>query len=711
MTRLHAAAAVLVLAAASVLAGAAVAAPDAPVPAGQPPAPTARLLDVPYLPQSEDLCGGAALAMVLRYWGARQVFAEDFAPLVDRSRAGIVTTALTAEARRRGWTPITVTGAAGGDAWLDAQIAQARPVIALIAVGPERFHYVVVTARTATHVVFHDPAVGPYRVLAHAEFARAWHAADRWASAILPAAARLERSDPDDTSLVPAPGIDARIEPGDARATSSASAPCDALVAEMVTLARAGRLEPAAAGLTTATALCPGSAAAWQELAGLRFVQSQWEGAGRAAARAAAIAPDDAAVWDLLATSRFLAGQPAAALTAWNHIGRPRLDGLRVSGAARTRQPVIAALVGLPPRDLLTAAAFARAARRLAELPSAALTRLSYQPLAGGLAHADAVVLERPRLPRGAVPLAALGARAAVHRELAVDVASPTGSGELWSGQWRFWDERPRLAFMLAVPSRAGLPGVTTIEGAWERQAYAAPSGTATSGIAHTERLRAAVGLSDWLTSGTRWSAAAALDRWDDTRHLMLAAALDQRLAADHVAVGADAAGWAGAGGGPAFARTALSVAARSSTQAGGAVWSLRAGIVRATRAAPLDLWAGAGTGHGRAPLLRAHPLLDGGVITGAAFGRRLAHATVESAPALLTRSVATLRLAVFVDVARTGQRRAGDPDSAWQADVGTGLRLVLPGRAGTARVDVARGLRDGRTAVSAAWEAPWPGP
>ena len=25
-----------------------------------------RLLDVPYLPQTEDLCGGAAMAMVLR---------------------------------------------------------------------------------------------------------------------------------------------------------------------------------------------------------------------------------------------------------------------------------------------------------------------------------------------------------------------------------------------------------------------------------------------------------------------------------------------------------------------------------------------------------------------------------------------------------------------------------------------------------------------
>ncbi len=28
-------------------------------------------LDVPYLPQTDALCGGAAAAMVFRYWGDR----------------------------------------------------------------------------------------------------------------------------------------------------------------------------------------------------------------------------------------------------------------------------------------------------------------------------------------------------------------------------------------------------------------------------------------------------------------------------------------------------------------------------------------------------------------------------------------------------------------------------------------------------------------
>ena len=55
-----------------------------------PPAPLA-LLDVPYVVQSEALCGGAAAAMVLRYWGERGIAAESFAALVDQSAAGIRT--------------------------------------------------------------------------------------------------------------------------------------------------------------------------------------------------------------------------------------------------------------------------------------------------------------------------------------------------------------------------------------------------------------------------------------------------------------------------------------------------------------------------------------------------------------------------------------------------------------------------------------------
>ena len=51
--------------------------------AAQPP------LTVPYLPQTEALCGGAAAAMVMRFYGDREVYADAFAPLVDWNAGGI----------------------------------------------------------------------------------------------------------------------------------------------------------------------------------------------------------------------------------------------------------------------------------------------------------------------------------------------------------------------------------------------------------------------------------------------------------------------------------------------------------------------------------------------------------------------------------------------------------------------------------------------
>ena len=63
-------------------------------------------MDVPFFAQTVDLCGGAAAAMVLRYWGDRDVQAEDFAALVDSTRGGISTldlvNALRREVRSRG---------------------------------------------------------------------------------------------------------------------------------------------------------------------------------------------------------------------------------------------------------------------------------------------------------------------------------------------------------------------------------------------------------------------------------------------------------------------------------------------------------------------------------------------------------------------------------------------------------------------------------
>ena len=113
---------------------------------------------------------------------------------------------------------------------------------------------------------------------------------------------------------------------------------------------------------------------------------------------------------------------------------------------------------------------------------------------------------------------------------------------------------------------------------------------------------------------------------------------------------------------------------------------------------------------HARAPLLRAHPLLDNGVLNGEAFGRWLSHGTVEYQHPLLAGRVGAIRIAAFADNARAWRLAGGGGSSRLHTDIGAGVRVALPGGGGMARVDVARGLRDRRVVLSAGWQAPWPG-
>ena len=467
----------------------------------------ARLIDVPYLSQTEALCGGAALAMVLRYWGERQVHAEDFAALVDWSAAGIRTDELAAAAMRRGWQAFPFTGTATlSSEWIRHHVDRRRPIVALIEERPGVYHYVVVVGWTADKVIAHDPARTPFRVMSPPEFAHAWARAGHWALLVLPTEAQLERERPSS----PAPAEPARADT------------CGGLVEESVLRARSGDVRAAEDGLRAAIVFCPTDASPWRELAGLRFLESRWAEASRSAERAVrlgAAGPDDPHTWELLATSRFLNAEHDRALDAWNRIDRPHVDIVNVEGGDRTRRPIIDSLLNLAPRTLLTANALRRTRHRLEELPTAAATSVRYRPIDGGLAEVDATIDERPTVPWGVVPMAAAAGRAWAVGEVRADIAGPTGSGELWSGSWRWSEARPRVAFSLAVPAPGRLPGVATLEASWERQSYRAPmrpAGAAINQLQRNDRRRAALGFSDWATGNLRWRAGGALDRWGD---------------------------------------------------------------------------------------------------------------------------------------------------------------------------------------------------
>jgi hypothetical protein len=71
--------------------------------AAQTPPDAHALLDVPYMAQPPALCGGAAVAMVLRYWGRSDVYPQDFASLVSDADGGIFTHTLASAVRDRHW--------------------------------------------------------------------------------------------------------------------------------------------------------------------------------------------------------------------------------------------------------------------------------------------------------------------------------------------------------------------------------------------------------------------------------------------------------------------------------------------------------------------------------------------------------------------------------------------------------------------------------
>ena len=617
--------------------------------------------------------------MVLRFWGATGVYAETFADLVVPSAEGIRGDDLARGIEARGWTVKTF---AGDSALIRSQLAQRRPVIVLLEDRPGRFHYVVIVGWTNRRVILHDPARAPFRVLDEAAFDTAWQKANRWTMLALPGDATDRRvSGP---AAIPE------------RSTSVTAGPCAEMVDEGVRLSAAGALDESRRVLEVAIESCPGAAAPWRELAGLRAVKGEWMLAGSSAREALRRDPRDEHAWRILATSRFLEGDPDGALDAWNHVDEPLLDIVNVTGLERTRYRVATDMLRLRPDTLLRRRDLQDARRRLGELPSALGTRVTYVPGSDGRARVEASVIERPLAPTSILPLASIALRGLTDREARVSFASVTGGGELWTMQWRWWERRQRASLTLAAPAPRGLGGVWSLEASSERQTYATALGDSAE-----SRRGAALRICDWTNGVVRWHSAVGVDRWgNDGTTLTVEAGvarifLRDRLVSD-VSVGMLA---GGVGTWTVRARGEW----HSNPRHDGTVWLARAGYDVAGSRAPLALWPGAGSGPGRDVLLRAHPMLDDGVIRDAVFGRRLAHGGVESRR-WFTAGRRPLRVAVagFVDVANAA-RGIASSDLRLHADAGIGVRVALAG-AGVLRVDLARGLRDGNTALSVGW-------
>ncbi|HEU5256724.1 MAG TPA: papain-like cysteine protease family protein [Vicinamibacterales bacterium] len=633
------------------------------------------VVDVPFIAQSELLCGGAAAAMVMRYWGERGVDAESFRSLVDPKAGGIRTDALAADLRGRDWN---ATALEGSSDTIAEELRQGRPVIALVEERPRTYHFVVVVARNADGVVFHDPARAPFRVMSAADFDKRWAAARRWMLVVTPPAGW-------------GPPVGGPSPASPAISSPDEGTVCDAQIASAIQQAQQNRLEESERTLVGALS-CPG-AAVFRELAGLRVVQRRWAEAADLASSALAREPGDAYALRLLATARFIGDDQLGALDAWNQTREPRIDLVRIDGLIRTRYGVVERSVGLKPGEVLTRSALVRARRRLNELPSGFGT-IDFVPVSSGLAEVRATVVERSIAPRNVFDLAVVGLATAVTRELVVPIVSPTGGGEQITADWRFWAHRPLYQLSIAAPAPWG--GIWSVGVRRERQPF-------TATFSPTLHDSVQLDVADWMNGVVRWQIGGGIDRWNEGPVFRTAAAtMRVTSTGDRLDARGQLRGWFD--GGNRFGQAAVRILARSAPRLEGFVVTADAGVAGVTDSAPPDLWLAGDTGRARSLLLRAHPILtEGERFWTERMARFFAHESTEVQRWWRVGSSRT-GIATFVDTGVTARRLSGG--SITDVDVGIGLRGAYPGRAGALRLDIARGIRDGHVAISVAYSA-----
>jgi peptidase C39-like protein len=658
-------------------------------------------LVVPYLPQTEALCGGAVAAMMYRYWGDVHADVQQFAPLVDERAGGIATDVLARAIEERGWQTFRVTGSVE---LLQEQIDKGRPVMILVADRGIRNHYLLVTGIEEGAVIVHDPTWGPSRRIVFDDLLVAWEPTGFWSLVVLPGengppsnagdGARGER---------PSPFVDdGHVEQAE-RQDRAGAGRCDVLMNDAIARATDRPMSEAYEILEGVHAQCPTDATPLREMAGVRFAEGRWRDAEDLAKQAIVLDGKDGYAPQVLASSRFMQSDLPGALRAWNRAGKPAVNLVEISGLERTRFQTVASATGLSPNMLLTASAFRRAERRLQQMPRFAEARLTFAPEADGYVTVNAAVVERG-VPRGVSEWAASAAVAAIDREARVTLPGATGQGEMWSASWRWWDTRPRMAFGFAAPGLGRLRGVWSVEASWESQQYH-PTFT-------EARTHGALSYGDWLTGNLRYTMSVGMDNWHGPsfggRTVFAGGSLEHRWRDDRWTIAGNATVWSEPSGGSVFHTVAARVRFNSTAGADKWVYLADAGVERAADGAPLALWPRAGEDMRERVLLRAHPVLRDGVIdlTGSSvLGRTLLHTQGEVQRWMASAGPARIGAAVFADVGRTLRTAATQPAASTQIDVGAGVRMRTPGIHGVLRVDFARGLRDDAKAVTVGWQ------
>jgi hypothetical protein len=227
------------------------------------------------------------------------------------------------------------------------------------------------------------------------------------------------------------------------------------------------------------------------------------------------------------------------------------------------------------------------------------------------------------------LPWTALGIEVLVDRELRAEVVSPSGQGELWHASWRWWNERPRVALGFAAPRTGWLPGIWRVNGSWEAETY-------TGGI-REERTSGGISASDWLTGHFAYEGSLALDSWtgglqlDRRQAAALGALARGRAFGDRLRLTGTVKQWIPVDESASFRSVGGRATFRTSADRDRTTVLTTLALDDVSGPAPLTVWPGAGGGHARDALIRAHPLLENNIVAGPAFGQRVASGTIEA--------------------------------------------------------------------------------
>lgn len=489
-----------------------------------------------------------------------------------------------------------------------------------------------------------------------------------------------------------------------------APADYDALVAQGVAEARAGRAEAAREVLGRALALDPSRPEAWTERAGVDFLEKRYRDAAEGFARALA-RRDDPYAREMRASALHLAGRDAAALDDWNRLGAPVLGRVAITGLARTRDRVARRAIAAREGEVLRADAFRETRLRLAEVGVFPRVRLRVVPQERGRADLSVALTERHGL--GPLPALAVTTAADLLREqVRLRVFNLDGAGVVVKAEYKWERTQPRVAAQVAWPRPFGLPAKLVVSGVRARPTYrldgpglltlrtrgadvalrrvVGPRTVVEAGLRRRERTFDAPRPD--APPGTLSAATAALEHalFEGPR-----ARLDlsvRGLAAGRT-LGSDVT-FGQAVAALRFERTfgdedrAIDTGLSARVLAG---WS--------ESRTPLDAMFAAGAGADSELPLRGHDLKEGGVLGGSPIARRIGLFNVEWTQRLVARHGLELAAAGFWDVARPSRAVLGGERTL--VDVGLGLRVAAGGT--VFRVDRGWSLSgDGRSALSA---------